>query len=277
MAQAAKKSLGIIGGGVMGSTIASALVNKKVFTAKEIMVYDRETVKLKAFKSRGIAVAKNLPHLISVSRLVLLAVKPQDFLSLRQELRFLFKKNQTLISVMAGVSLAALKKANVKAVRSMPNLAAKLGEAMTVWTATNAVPASDRKIVKNIFSALGQELYLNQKEAEADKLIDAATALSGSGPAYLFYFAESLIAAGKKIGFNAAEAEKLVRQTLRGASLLLASTDSSAAELRRQVTSKGGTTEAAFDVLLKSAMQKEIIDAVLAAQKRTGELKKRIL
>ena len=151
----------------------------------------------------------------------------------------------------------------------MPNTPAQIGEGMTVWTATSEVTESQKTQAKAILGVMGQEIYVDD-----EKFIDMATAISGSGPAYVYYFVEAFIEAAIKVGFSADVAEKLVMQTLTGAINLLQKSDKSSAELRRNVTSPGGTTAAAIEQMEKGDFKLVIEQAVDAAYQRAKELGK---
>jgi len=147
-----------------------------------------------------------------------------------------------MISIMAGVDAAFLSAQldHPLVVRSMPNLPARIGEGVTVWRPNPEVPDRLRVLARMIFQAFGREV-----EVEDEDLLDAGTAVSGTGPAYIFFIAENLLEAALHFGFDEAQALKLVRETFRGAMDLWAHTGESPVELRRKVTSKGGTTHAA--------------------------------
>jgi len=154
-----------------------------------------------------------------------------------------------IISIIAGKSINTISSclAHQSIVRSMPNTPAQIGEGMTVWTATSSVTPRQRRCAASILGVMGQEISVDD-----EKYIDMATAVSGSGPAYVFLFVESLIEAAVKLGFTPEVAQKLVMQTLLGSSHLLKTSGKSAQELRRMVTSPGGTTAEAIGVFEKT-------------------------
>ena len=153
-----------------------------------------------------------------------------------------------------------------KLVRVMPNTPALVGEGMSVYFASEVVNDEEREWIRKLFSSCGKCM-----EVESENAIDAATAVSGSGPAYLFYLAEQMIEAAKNLGFQAEQAETLVKQTLKGASLLLQEQES-AAELRRRVTSPGGTTESALKRFAEGKVEFHLKDGLEQAYLRAREL-----
>ncbi len=269
--------LAIVGGGVMGEAIVKAIINQRLLSAQDIFICDLDTKKLqKLQKSLGVKTSTNFSTVAGKVGIVILAIKPQHFSDWRiQEKRHLTNKH-LLVSIMAGVGVSALKKAGTtKVVRAMPNTPAQIGQGMTVWTADKSITANQKTLVKNIFKSFGQELEI-KFSSRADDIIDSATALSGSGPAYVFYFLEQLINAGQKLGFTKEQANKLSLQTFRGAIELLTKSADDVAVLRQKVTSKGGTTQAALGVLAKTKTDKNIIKAVLAAKKRAKQLRTQV-
>ena len=170
---------------------------------------------------------------------------------------------------MAGVKIETISKALgcQKVVRAMPNLPAQIGVGMTVFTSSNEVTRIELVTVQNLLNATGKAIYVEKEE-----LIDAATAISGSGPAYVFYFMQSLIESANGMGFSKAESELLAYQTFRGAVELFNKFDFSCEEWISKVSSKGGTTEAAFDVLKNQETKQKFNAAVNAALSRAIEL-----
>ena len=175
-----------------------------------------------------------------------------------------------MISIAAGTSIAALRAAwgaKTRIVRAMPNTPGAIGRGITGLYAAKGVSATDRKKADALLGALGQTVWVKSEE-----LIDSVTALSGSGPAYVFHLVEAMTAAGVAAGLAAAEAEKLARATVAGAGALLDADKSGAAELRVAVTSPGGTTEAALKVLMPE-LTGLMTRAIAAAKRRAEELR----
>ncbi len=257
----------IIGGGKMGQVILEQVLRTKVFSAKAITVTDKKTNLLIGVKKKlKVNITTDIQSAVEVSQLIIVAVKPQDFNNLAKEIEL--KKDQIVISIMAGVNIQTIKKKlkTNKVVRAMPNILSHQGLGMTVWQATG-LSDSEKQLARKIFKALGKEVEVRQ-----EKKIDMATAVSGSGPAYVFNFAANLMTAAKSLGFSEAEAKLLVTQTIKGSSAMLEGNDP--VKLTKAVASKGGTTEAALEVLRKHKVDKVYTEAVKAAYKRAKELSK---
>jgi pyrroline-5-carboxylate reductase len=175
------------------------------------------------------------------------------------------------ISIAAGLTTKFFEKhlcSKARVVRSMPNMPALIGEGITGICAGKYASPVDLKLAQEILSSIGETVIVKES------MIDAVTAVSGSGPAYVFLFVEQWMAAAKKLGFNEAEAKKLVYKTLIGSAHLLEQSEFDAATLRVKVTSKKGTTEAALNVFAKGKFDQLVKNALLAAKKRAGELAK---
>ncbi len=198
--------------------------------------------------------------------ILVLAIKPQQFLGLVTELKTHAVRNALVISIMAGITHAALQQISPRAVRTMPNLPALIGQSMTVGFSPN-VSQDDRAHVEELFQAVGEFTWV-----ENEDLLHAATAISGSGPAYLFALMEALEAAAIGQGLSPEIARQLVRQTMVGAAQLAAESPDDPATLRRNVTSPGGTTEAALAVLTSSKFNALIKSVTAAAAQRSREL-----
>ncbi len=257
-------TLTILGGGNMGGAIARALAAK---STHELRLVEPDADKRAQFSTLGITCFATLAE-SPPSDVLLVAIKPQQWDQTAKEIAS-YKGNRELllISIMAGISIAALQQITPRVVRVMPNLPATIGEGMSVLTAPASVSASDREVSAQLFETVGEIAWVND-EAE----LHAVTAVSGSGPGFVYAFMEALEQAAINQGLNAALAKTLITQTLCGASLLARESASTYAELRTQVTSKGGTTEAGLQALLTPAFQEAIEGAVLAAAARSKSL-----
>jgi pyrroline-5-carboxylate reductase len=200
---------------------------------------------------------------------VVLAVKPQNIQEVLVGLKGKLKNNQLILSIAAGVRIKAIVAGtgHRKVVRSMPNTPAQIGLGISGWTATKEVTAAQKKLAQSILGAMGKEIYFAD-----EKYLDMVTAVSGSGPAYIYLFAEALIEGAVELGIKRQDAATLVLQTVLGAAHLLNQSSKTPAELRRDVTSKGGTTERAIEVFEKSGLTNIVVKAVLAACQRAKEL-----
>ena len=207
--------------------------------------------------------------LVRRAQIILLAVKPQDFSVLASELGAL-RRNQLVISIMAGFPLSKLKTllCHQRLVRAMPNLAARVGQAYTVWQAGVRLSAKERQIVAAVFSSLGKSVEVHNED-----MIDRATALSGSGPAYFFLLAEKMIEAAYELGMKVDLAKKLVYQTAFGSGKVLTGSAEDPEDLIAKVASKGGTTEAALKMFQKKGFGKIVQDGIKAAYKRSKQLR----
>ncbi|OGI90790.1 pyrroline-5-carboxylate reductase [Candidatus Nomurabacteria bacterium RIFCSPLOWO2_01_FULL_40_15] len=259
------KKIAVIGGGIMGTVLIRALVD--INSSLQIIVCEKNTShhkKLGDINSR-IKVTDSSTDCADAD-IIFLAVKPQDFNNIELKI----KKETLVCSIMAGVSITSIKtKLKIdKVIRMMPNIAARVRESFTAWTATAKVNDSEKKWVKNFLIKMGDELYVN-----TEKKIDQATAVTGSGPAYIFNILFIFMNVTQQLGFTKKEAHRMARQVLRGVNALV-DKNTNFAELTQQVTSKGGTTEVALKVFADSNLKKIWMKAIAAAYKRAHELSK---
>jgi pyrroline-5-carboxylate reductase len=203
--------------------------------------------------------------------LIILAVKPQDTDSLFSALRQHVHPQQVFLSIMAGVKIATIAEALgvSKVIRAMPNLPAQIGRGMTAFTSSDAVTRIELVMVQNLLNTTGKTVYV-----EEESFIDATTAISGSGPAYVWYFMDSMMNAAREMGFSDSEAELLVSQTFLGAVELYLATNFSCQEWIQRVASRGGTTEAALKSFGENNLNADIISGAFAALHRAEELGK---
>src|SRR5262249_21556760 len=249
--------------------LAAALIRQGVSKPAEVLVVEPVEVVRELVERLGCAVAEVPDERVGEADVVVLAVKPQQSREAIGELKPVLKPGQVVVSIMAGVRLAALQEGldHEAVVRVMPNTPAQVGLGMNVYHAAPAVSARQQESVEDLLKASGEVLSVQSEDA-----IDAATAVSGSGPAYVFYLAEHWVAAAIKLGFTEPEATQLVQQTLIGATALWRSASTAPATLREQVTSKGGTTAAALEVFEQSGMGGAVEGGVARAYQRAKEL-----
>ncbi len=260
----------IVGYGNMGKTYANSFISSRFIKPQDIYVLVRN----QSYNAPESSIPKS-NFLFSANEslgdfdIVILAVKPQDFEFLAQSIQPFLKDSQIVFSVMAGIAIAKLESrlSCSKVVRSMPNIPTQIGMGMTVFTASASVDRKELFIIQNLINTTGKSVYV-----EDEKLINAATAISGSGPAYVFYFMKSMIQAAVDLGFNESEAELLVNQTFMGSVAIQNSYSLSNEEWIAKVASKGGTTESALKVFENGILENTIIDAVKAANHRAAEL-----
>ncbi|MBM3150466.1 MAG: pyrroline-5-carboxylate reductase, partial [Chloroflexi bacterium] len=226
--------IGFVGGGVMGEAIIKGVLAKGVARPVDIVVSDISKARRDLLnKQYGVKAVTDNRQAVDGAEVVVLAIKPQELHKVLGELKGLTAK-QLIISIVAGATLDTLCQGlgGEYVVRTMPNMPAQIGEGMTVWTATPEVSESQKGMAQSILAALGGELYVS-----AEKYIDMATAVSGSGPAYVFLIIEALTDAGVHIGLPRDMAEKMVIQTVLGSARSVKATGKHPAELKNRVTS----------------------------------------
>lgn len=246
-----RETIAIIGAGNMGKAMARGLHGENLFLTNSTSNNNREAAQQ--------------------SDVLLLAVKPQKIKEVLLEMGESCT-GKLIISVAAGVTMNSiaqqLGRQDQKIVRVMPNLGARVGESMSVWVANEFVTDEDKRIVEEILGAVGKSI-----EVKSEDLIDAATAISGSGPAYFFYFVEQLTQMGQQFGFSEDMARLLAEQTLIGAAKVLGSSDKTAHELRLAVTSQGGTTFAATERFRREKLDRRFQKGVRDAKRRAQQLR----
>ncbi len=258
-----------IGGGNMGRALAEAAIRQGVSRAGDVLVVDPDPQARERNEQLGCRVRAEADAEIAQAAVVVLAVKPQLAPAVMAALGPRLRPSQIVVSIMAGVALAQMQAAlNHRAVvRVMPNTPAQVGMGMNVYFADPAVTERQLQPVVKLLQASGEVLAVTSEDA-----IDAATAVSASGPAYVFYVAEHWMRAAQALGFSEAEATKLVQQTLLGSTTLWRTAGLPAGQLREQVTSKGGTTAAALASFEQAAVGAGIEAGVRAAYRRAKEL-----
>lgn len=262
----------IVGGGNMGQTYARSLLRAHLTTEADLMILERAPEKAEQLKGAKIGtVYSDAEGCLERADLVILAVKPQDCQTLFSKLKPLVHPQQVYLSIMAGVKMETIQASLgvEKVIRAMPNLPAQIGMGMTVYTASEAVTRIELVLVQNLLNTTGKAIYAEQESA-----IDSTTAISGSGPAYVFYFMDAMIAAAREMGFDKPQAELLVAQTFRGAVELYMKNDLSCEEWIKRVSSRGGTTEAAINTFRQTSVYEDIVSGAKAALARAVELGK---
>jgi len=262
-------NISFIGGGNMASALIGGLVAQG-FDASHIRVVDvspetREALQARYPVQTYSAIAANAV----ASEVIVLAVKPQQLREVASTLTPLLRQ-QLVISIAAGVRAADLSRwlgGYRQLVRSMPNTPAMVSAGMSGLYALPEVEQFQRNQAETVLQAVGMTLWLDD-----EKQMDGITAVSGSGPAYVFYFMEAMQAAAEELGFSPQQARKLTRQTFLGAAQLASHSEEDAATLRSRVTSKGGTTERALGAMEESSVKPAIIQAIHAAAERSREL-----
>jgi pyrroline-5-carboxylate reductase len=261
--------IAFIGGGAMGEAMARCLLTKKVAAPQDMVVSDISSVR-RELLSRKYAVSALADNRDAVKNadLIILAVKPQNLHQVMDELKGLAPE-QLVLSIVAGTTLSTLRRglSHSSVIRAMPNMPAQIGEGMTIWTATTETEQRQKKLAQTVLAALGKEIYVAD-----EKYLGMATALSGSGPAYVFLFIEALVDAGVHIGLPRDMAQQLVIQTILGSTYTVTETGKHPADLRNMVTSPGGTTTEALFRLEKRRFHSLILEAVAAAYRKAKRL-----
>jgi len=268
----AKTNLGFIGAGNMATALIRGMLEARLAAPEQIAVSDIDGSKTEALvAAHGVSAAPSNLELVEQSDLVILAVKPQNMGQVLQEIAPAAGPERCFISVAAGVPLARIEGAlgeKARVIRVMPNTPALIGAGAAAIAKGRNATKHDVALARAIFEAVGIAVVLEEKH------LDAVTAVSGSGPAYLFYFVEALIHSAKQVGLDEGTAEALVKQTVLGAARMVAELDQTPAQMREAVTSPGGTTEAALKVMREGGFAEIVLRAVEAATARSIELGK---
>ena len=267
----AKKKIKIafIGGGAMGEAMAKCLLNKKMAGPQDVVVSDVSPVRREVLnREYGVSCLADNREAVKNADLIILAVKPQNLPQVMDEIKGLAAE-QLVLSIVAGATLSSLCRGldHSSVIRAMPNMPAQIGEGMTVWTATTETEPRQKRLAQTVLGALGKEIYVAD-----EKYLGMATALSGSGPAYVFLFIEALIDAGVHIGLPRDMAQALVIQTVLGSTHTVEKTGKHPADLRNMVTSPGGTTTEGLLQLEKRRFRSLILEAVAAAYNKAKRL-----
>lgn len=262
-------TVAFVGGGNMASAIIGGLIANGR-SAKEFIVVDPNETQRVALQDRfGVATLPFVDDSVRLAKLIVLAVKPQHMREAAAALKPL-PSDATVMSIAAGIRLPDLSRwlgGHDRLIRAMPNTPALIHQGITGLYSPDAVPATARDAADGLLAAVGKTLWLKE-----ETLLDAVTAVSGSGPAYVFYAIESVQEAATRLGFTEEEARALTLQTFIGAAALAAQSPESPAVLRQRVTSKGGTTERALSTLDAAGVKASLIEAVEAACARSREL-----
>jgi len=262
----------VIGGGNMGMTYAQSFLRSHITNKEDMMILEKSPEKAVELSKKDIGTVYGSPDAcFQNADLIIFAVKPQDSATLFEAIKPLVDKQQVFLSIMAGVKIETIRESLgvEKIIRAMPNLPAQIGMGMTAFTSSNEVTRIELVMVQNLLNTTGKTIYV-----ENEKAIDASTAISGSGPAYVYYFMDAMIKAAKDMGFNNSEAELLVSQTFKGAVDLHNKNNFSCEEWIKKVSSKGGTTEAAMNCYADKNLSKNIMAGAKAAFVRAEELGK---
>jgi pyrroline-5-carboxylate reductase len=265
-----KNTIVLAGAGKMGGAMLAGWLAQGLAARSVAVIEPHPSDEIRALVTKGIRLNPTPNEIGGVATLVV-ALKPQMFREAGTMLKSFVGSSTLVVSIMAGTTIAALEEVcGGSVVRAMPNTPAAIGRGITVAVAANNVSAAQRAVADALLRATGSVEWVDDED-----LMDAVTAVSGSGPAYVFLLAEELARAGVEAGLPAELATKLARETVAGSGELLHRSELASATLRQNVTSPGGTTAAALEVLMgEGGMQQLMIRAVAAATRRSKELAK---
>jgi pyrroline-5-carboxylate reductase len=263
-------TLTFVGAGVMAEAMIKGILAQGLIEPDRVMTSDPHQPRGQELVERyGVQFVTDNRTAADFGEIVVLSVKPQVLPAVMPDLRGHLGRSALLLSIVAGARISSILHGtgHPAIVRCMPNTPAQVGKGMTVWTATPQVSQRQRQQTQTIWSALGEELFVDD-----ESYLDMATALSGTGPAYVFLFMEALIDAGVHMGFSRRVSEQLVLQTMEGAVEIARQSSLHQAELRNMVTSPGGTSAEALYELEKGSLRTVISKAVWAAYRKSKYL-----
>jgi pyrroline-5-carboxylate reductase len=266
-------TIAFIGSGTMGGAIIHALVTKDKVSPDQIIASEPLLERREELRARyDVRVTADNAAAASEASIVVLSVKPQVLPEVLPELHGKVKPEALVFSIVAGMPIATINKGldHAAVVRTMPNTPAQIGEGMTVWTASPAVTDAQRAQAQTILQAMGLEVYVDHEDA-----LDMATAVSGTGPTYVFLLMEALVDAAVHLGFSRREARPIVIQTVLGSAKFAQQSNKHLAELRNMVTSPGGTSAEAIYQMEKGSMRTVLSKAVWAAYQKSRLLGQR--
>ena len=262
----------VIGGGNMGFTYSEGMTKSPLLNKRKLMIQDLNPDTLSKLRENpDFEVYDNLDDCLPQADIIFIAVKPYHCVELFKKMKDMINDQQVFVSLMAGVTIDFIKDhlGIPKVVRTMPNLPAKVGKGVTSFTESLDVSRVELLMVRNLLDTTGVSIHV-----ETEKFIDKSTGISGSGPAYVFYFMNAMLEAARKMGFSENDSKILVSSTFEGAVKLYNESDISPQEWMNKVASKGGTTQAALDSLEDNNVNELIKDAAFAAFDRSVELGK---
>ena len=264
------KKIGIIGTGNMGEALISGLIHSRSSIPEHIICSDIRRDKLKSIKEAyGVTTTSSNTNVVNASEIVIYAIKPQIMASILRETAEHLTMSHLIISIAAGVTLAAIESClskDLRLIRVMPNIPASVKEGAAAIAPGKHVLKDDLKLAKAVFDSVGKSVIIEES------LMDAITGLSGSGPAYIFLIVDALADAGVKMGLSREDSLFLSSQTVLGAAKLLITTHEHPGKLKDKVTSPGGTAIAGLHTLEAGGLRTTLINAVEVATKRAREL-----
>ncbi|MCL0044326.1 pyrroline-5-carboxylate reductase [Dehalococcoidia bacterium] len=262
--------IGFVGGGIMAEAMLNGILNQRIAEPLDVCIGEPVEARRQDLEKRyGIKTTQYNQEATAYGDLLILSIKPQNLPSVLTELTGSIRKEQVVLSIIAGATLETISTglSHRAIIRVMPNTPAQIGAGMSVWVAAAEVDESFRNTTRSILDTLGEELEVYQEQ-----YLDMATALSASGPAYTFIFLESLIDAGVYLGMPRDMAQSLAIQTVLGSTKLTQESGRHPAELRDMVTSPGGTTAEALKILEEGGFRATLLNAVVAAYQKAKRL-----
>ena len=264
--------IAVVCGGNMGYAFSKSFIDKNIISSDDLVIIEKNEFRCNFLRSQGIAqVVNDIEQDLALCDYVILAVKPQSFEDVASAIKPYLKPNQIILSIMAGVTVDSIK-ANLeigKVVRVMPNTPALIGEGISGYYVAGDLSIYEKETVRKLIKSCGGAV-----EVDTEQHINAVTAISGSGPAYFFKFVKHLIEGGTALGLDETKVEKLVLKTMKGSYELMKSSNDDIQTLIDNVTSKGGTTEAAINTFDKYNIDEVVAKAISSANNRADELSK---
>lgn len=263
--------IAILGAGNMGLSFSKSFLKYELIKPEHLHLIIRNQEKIskitEEFPQSKISTFEEVKDIDA--DLIIIAVKPQDFQTVAQNIPFTLKENQMILSIMAGINIEKIQKSlnHALVVRAMPNSPTLLGMGITGYTAANGISFSQLINIERLLNSTGRSVYLEEEE-----LLDGVTALSGSGPAYFYYIIDAMIKAGIEMGIEENLSKLFVKQTMLGAYHLINNSEKNLEELIKDVASKGGTTEAALKTFEENSFKEILKQGILNAEKRAREL-----
>ena len=267
-----EKTIAFIGSGAMAEAMIRGLLGQKIVETEQIIAAGPRPERGEELKDKhNVRVTTNNAVAAEEGQIVILSVKPQVLNDVAMEIRGHLRRHDLVLSIIAGMPIEVISNglAHASIVRAMPNTPAQISQGITVWTVTPEVNEGQKQQAQTILASLGQEVFVDD-----ENYLDMATALSGTGPAYVFLLMEAMIDAGVHMGFSRRVASQLVVQTMRGSIEFADQSDKHVAELRNQVTSPGGTSAEALYHMEKGGLRTVISRGIWAAYQRSIALGK---
>ncbi len=263
--------IAVLGAGKMGLSFSKSFLKYELIQPEDLHLIIRNEEKRPEISGEFPASRISTPDQVTEpdADIIIIAVKPQDFLEAVKNFRFRLKENQMILSIMAGIKIDKIQKAlhHPLVVRAMPNSPTLLGMGITGYTAAEGIAFSQLMNIERLLNSTGRSVYL-----ENEDLLDGVTALSGSGPAYFYYIVDAMIRAGVEMGIQENLSRLFVKQTMLGAYHLINNSEKNLEELISDVASKGGTTEAALKTFQENGLKDILQQGILNAEKRAREL-----